>query len=407
MLRQFDVDISQAPIVLRAQRVDARRSSAHVRLYPLLPYLKALAIFLTSRVVVFLAVPFGQAYIPLASDVVAEPHWFHALLRWDSVWYRTIATEGYQYTGDPTQVGMLVFYPLYPLLSRIAAAITGLAVADAMLLVANLAALAGIALLFKLVREEFGESLALLTVTFLGFFPASYFMSAGYTEPLTLMWIAGFFLALRRRSFFVAAAVAGLATATRSSGIVLLPILLWELWSWRTLRQFARGVVPCVILATSGLWIYVLYLGCTFGHPLAFAEGQMAYHEGTTFAARLLAALKLEPFAALYLTEASPRGLDSWFVLLFLGLIIRAWFRLPLSMTLFAAGVFMLPYLTLCGGPAGFTSMGRFNLVSFPLFVVAAEAAGRVPWLIPSLIGLSGGLLFICSALFAQGQWTG
>lgn len=407
MLRQPDLDLSQAPVDLKVRRVDTRRNTACARLNLLLPYLKATAIFLTSRLVVCSAIPFGKAYIPRGSGIVAGPQWFHALLRWDSEWYRKIATEGYSPDGDPTQVGGLVFYPLYPLLSRVAAEITGLSVADAMLLVANLAALAGIVLLFKLVREEFGETIALLTVTFLSFFPASYFMSAGYTEPLTLMWIASFFLLLRRRRFFAAAAIAGLATATRSSGIVLLPILLWELWSQRTPRQFVRDVVPCTVLATCGLWIYMLYLGYVFGNPLAFSDGQSAYHEGTTLTTRLLAAATFEPFARLHLTEASPRGLDGWFVLLFLGLIVRAWFRLSVSMTLFAAGVFMLPYLTLSGGPSGFTSMGRFNLVSFPLFIVAAEAASRVPWLIPSLIGLSGGLLFICSALFAQWQWTG
>jgi hypothetical protein len=67
----------------------------------------------------------------------------------------------------------------------------------------------------------------------------------------------------------------------------------------------------------------------------------------------------------------------------------------------------MLPYLTLCGGPAGFTSMARFNLISFPLFIVIAEFGSRMPWLMPGLIGISGGLLFIFSALFAQWQWVG
>lgn len=397
----------QALAAPRTLLADARREAALELLKALAPYVQALAIYLSSRLVVVLAVVFGKGYVPLGSSAVAGPHWYHALLRWDSEWYRTIATDGYVYNGDLTQVHTVVFYPLYPLLSRALAGITGLPVVDAMLLAANGAALVAVILLFKLVREEFGDAIAFLTVTFLSFFPASYFLSAGYTESLTLMWIACFFLALKRRKFLAAALIAGLATATRSSGIVLLPVLLWELWSHRTPKQFARDALPLAIIATAGLWIYMLYLGHAFGNPLAFSDGQMAYHEGTTLTARLRAALELAPFARLNLTEASPRGLDSWFVLICLALIVRAWLRLSVSMALLATCVFMLPYLTLCGGPAGFTSMGRFNLVSFPLFIAMAELANRVPWLTPGVVGISGGLLFICSALFAQWQWTG
>jgi hypothetical protein len=41
---------------------------------------------------------------------------------------------------------------------------------------------------------------------------------------------------------------------------------------------------------------------------------------------------------------------------------------MPLEVMI-AFGVLMLPYLTLSGGPAGLTSIARFNVVSFPLFV--------------------------------------
>jgi hypothetical protein len=407
MLRRQDVDTPQAPADPRALAIDVRRTARQDRLRALVPYLQALAIYLGSRLVVFLAIAFGGRYIPLGNGLSAGLQWYHSLLRWDSEWYQAIATGGYIYSGDPTQVQAIVFYPLYPLLSRALAATTGLSVADAMLVVANTAALVAIVLLFKLVREEFGDTIALLTVTFVSFFPASFFLSAGYTESLTLMWIVCFFFALKRQHFFVAAAMAGLAVATRSSGIVLLPVLLWQLWSHREPRQFARDVVPCAILATSGLWIFMLYLAYAFGNPMAFSDGQTAYHEGTTLATRLVAALKLLPFARLNLTEASPRGLDNWLVLIFLALIVRAWFRLRFVLAMFATGIFMLPYLTLSGGPSSFTSMARFNLVSFPLFIAMAELASKVPWLTPSLIGILGGLLLICSALFAQWQWTG
>jgi hypothetical protein len=372
------------------------------------PYLQALTIFVGSRLMVALAVAVGRIYIPLGNDTWnAGPRWYHRLLRWDSEWYQLIAAQGYAFNGDVGERQTVAFYPLYPLLTRAVSAITGLPVVDALLLVANIAAIAAIVLLFRLVRSEFGDPVALLTIALVSFFPGSVFLSAGYTEPLTLLWIVGFFLALRRQRFFAAAVLAGLAVATRSSGIVLWPVLLWQVWRHRELRQFARDLVPLSVLATSGLWLYMLYLGLAFGRPLAFSDAQMAFHDGTTMLTRLVAALTLQPFLNLDLADASPAGLDQWFVLVALALLVRAWFRLDAAMTLFSAGVLLLPYLTLSGGPAGFTSMARFNLVSFPLFIAAAELGIRAPWLILAVIGALGGLLFMNAALFSQWQWTG
>lgn len=373
-----------------------------------LPYLRALAIYLGSRLVVAIGLSFGKIYIPPGNaDWLGGPRWYHRLLRWDSEWYSQIATHGYAFNGNPGEPQTVAFYPLYPLLVRAVATLTGLGVADALLLVSNVAAVAAILLLFKLVREEFGEAVSLRAVALMSFFPGAIFLSAGYTEPLALMWIAGFFLALRRQRIFVAAVLAGLAVATRSSGIVLLPVLVWELWRQRPAAAFAREIVPLVVIASAGLWLYMIYLGAAFGHPLAFSDVQMAFHENTTMLSRFVAAATLQPFLKLDFPNASPASVDQWMFLIALALLVRAWFRLDAAMTLFAAGVLLLPYLTLSGGPAGFTSMSRFNLVSFPLFIVAAELIARARWLLPSVIGLLGALLVLFAALFSQGQWAG
>jgi hypothetical protein len=378
-------------------------------LRPWLPYFKALAIYLCSRLLVFFGVVFGKTYIALGNDTwLGGTQWYHRLLRWDSEWYKIIATEGYKYDGDPDLTQTVVFYPLYPALSRLVSEISGIEVFDSMLLVANLATLAAVLLLFKLVREGFDDRTALATVAMISFFPSSIFLSAGYTEPLALLLMVSFFLAVTRQRFFAAAVLAGLAVATRSSGIVLCPVLLWELWRCRSPKQFLIEAIPLSIVATSGLWLYVIYLGVAFGHPMAFSDGQAAFHENTTMPARLASALLLEPFRKINLTDISPAGLDQWFTLIFIALIVRCWFT-PVSraMTLFAAMVLALPYLTLCGGPAGFTSMARFNIVSFPLFVVMALLTERSEWAVPGIVGIFGGLLLMYSALFAQWQWIG
>jgi Gpi18-like mannosyltransferase len=329
------------------------------------------------------------------------------LLQWDSEWYFKIVTEGYQYNGDPTVQQSIVFYPLYPMLARGLATISGLTPADALLLVSNVAGLLAIVVLFKLVREEFGDQLALATTALLSFFPASVLLSAGYTEPLALLLIVSFFLALKRKYYLSAALLAGLAVSTRSTGVVLLPILLWEMWANRDQRKFLLALVPCVLLATSGIWLFTIYLWSAFGTPFAFADGQVAFHQGTTLATRLIAALKLEPFTRMMLNDWNPWGQASWFTLLFITLIVLGWSRLRASWTLFAMAVLLLPYLTLSGGPAGFVSMSRFNLVSFPLFVTLAGLGLRATWLLAGVIGLFGASLFMNTALFARRIWIG
>jgi len=301
-----------------------------------------------------------------------------------------------------------VFYPLYPMLARGLAAITGLTAANALLLVANIAGLSAIVALFKLVREEFDDQVALATVALLGFFPASVVLSAGYTEPLELLFIVLFFLALRRQRFLWAAMFAGLAVADRSTGILLLPVLVLEMWRARDQKPFFPAVIPCVILATSGLWLFMIYLWHAFGDPFIFSKGQTAFHLGATFPVRLMAALKLEPFfGQMILNDWNPWGQASWFTLLFIVLIVVGWSRLPFSWTLLAIGSLLLPYLTLSGGPAGFTSMSRFNVVSFPLFVVMAGIGIRAQWLLIGVIGLFGASLFMNAALFARRIWIG
>jgi Gpi18-like mannosyltransferase len=389
---------------LRAASIE--RSRDGLRLFA--PYFEALVIYLCSRLVVFLGVAFGNTYIPLGHDVwLGGDQWYHRLLRWDSEWYKIIASEGYRYNGDPGLLQTVVFYPLYPSFSRLVSEVLGIEIVDSMLLVANLAAVAAVLLLFKLVRERFADRLALTTVAMISFFPSSVFLSAGYTESLVLLLMVSFFLAVARERFLAAAIFAGLAAATRSSGIVLFPVLLWELWCRRP-RRFLVEAIPLSIIATSGLWLYILYLGLAFGQPLAFADAQAAFHENTTMSSRLLSALTLEPFRTINLADISPAGLDRWFTLMFIALTVGSWFAgLGPGMVLFAALSLALPYLTLCGGPAGFTSMTRFNLVSFPPFIVMALATERWPWIAPAIVGIFGGLLLIYAALFSQWQWIG
>jgi hypothetical protein len=330
-------------------------------------------------------------------------------LRWDSEWYAGIAEHGYSYSGDPDSEQSVVFYPLYPLLSRFVAGLTGIGPAAALLIVANVAAVIAVLLLYRLARRTWGDETAVLTVALYSFYPGSLFLSAGYTEALALLLILICFTLLEYRRFVFAACAAGFAVATRFAGIALLPVLLWELWRQfgGDRRRFAGYAIFCSAIATSGLWLYAIYLGAAFGHPFAFADAQAGFNGDSSLAGRIASAVTLQPFLRLRLTDFSPAGLDQWFFVLLLLLTILAWWRMSVSLALFSLGALLVPYLTLAGGPAGFTSMTRFGVLAFPAFIMLAEYCRRSLWLCITAIGLFAAVLALHSALFAQWYWVG
>ncbi|MGH6726467.1 MAG: glycosyltransferase family 39 protein [Pseudolabrys sp.] len=376
------------------------------------PYLAALAIYLTSRLVIAWAMNIATYVVAHGSHSAAwdtSSSWYHYLLRWDSGWYLDIVEHGYQYNGDNLVQQPVVFYPLYPLLAKALTIIPGTDAFLALLIVANIAALIAVLLLFEYVRRNFGDDVALLTVAFLSFFPTSLFLSAGYTESLTLLLIVCFFLFLRREQYFVAAVFAGLTLATRSTGLVLLPVIVWELWGrfGNDRRRFISYTLICSVLAASGLWLFMIYLWAAFDSPLAFASNQAAWEGGQGgLVHNFVAALLLKGFFPLPL-PIGPFTLDIWLFLLFLALLLvfRKW--MSSSLFIFALGILVLPYLTRTGGPERFVSMARYLLLAFPVFIVLARLCANRLWLVPCITGAFAGLLFMYSALYAQWYWAG
>jgi Gpi18-like mannosyltransferase len=373
------------------------------------PYLIALTIYGSSRWVVLWAMYIAARFVLPAprmafSDLVAPTSWYRYLLRWDSIWYATILNEGYNYNGNVLDPQSVVFYPLYPLIAKALTIFPGIDAWLALLVVANVAAVVSVLLLFKYVRQDYGDEVAFLTVAFLSFFPTSLFLSAGYTESLTLLLILSFFLLLKREKYVLAAACAGLASATRSTGLLLLPVIIWELWRQFAgdRRRFFSYALLCSVLATSGLWLYMAYLWSAFDSPFVFIQNHFDAWHSAGFSHIFISALLLKGFFPLRFGQ---EAIDVSFFLLFLTLILvhRKW--LPSSLYLFALGVLILPYFTITGGPLKFTGMTRYILLAFPVFIVIAKLCKDRLWLVPCITGLFAALLFTYSALYAQ--WYG
>lgn len=165
-----------------------------------------------------------------------------------------------------------------------------------------------------------------------------------------------------------------------------------------------------MIIATAGLWLYMIYLWIAFRAPFAFMTALAAWNAGNLFGSPFL----LQPFVraaadARYHIQHGILDTNSLSLALFLIFVaVTIAFRKQMSaaMLLFSAGVLLLPYFSRTGS-VGFASFSRYVMLAFPVFMVVGNFCRRRIWLALTICGVSGALLFACSALFAKWYWVG
>ena len=326
--------------------------------------------------------------------------------RWDTGFYLSIADQGYTYRGVP--LPSVAFFPLLPLLIRAVTALVGDPLV-AGLLVTNTALVGAMLLLYRLVDDEWGSSVADRAIWYMLIFPTSFFGSAIYSESLFLLCAIGA-LYLARKGYWESAVLLGIAaTLTRLVGIVVAPMLLAEWWSQRR-RSAGAGPplaallgIAAVPLGTAG---YMLYLQRMFGDPLAFIHASAAWARAPRSPLALIAELlrpPVEGWASAILAGRLP--LDDWIDLLTV-LFFVVLGGMLLRQRRWSEGVLVLLGSLLPLGSGLLMSQRRYVWVLFPAFILLARWGER-PWVdraitLFSLLGLG-----LAVALFANGYWVG
>jgi len=349
--------------------------------------------FAVLLVAIFAALSFGPASGGLArenADKFDEPALTHALAdpllaplaRWDSAWYLRIADSGY---GDTA--ARAAFFPLYPLLIRGVATVFGGsngALLVAAYLVSLAAFLGALTLLHRLTELELGRRLARPTLLLLAVFPAAVYFGAPYSESLFLLLAVGAFYAARTGHWAWAGACAGLASATRSAGLLLLLPLALIWWDARPHR--ARDAA-WLALAPAGIAAYAAWLGIAEGDAFRFLDVQDAWSRELTIplagawdglvaavdGVRQLASGSRSP---VYFEQAAgdPFRIAAINVMLFATLVfavvacIGVLRRLPRAYGAWVAASLVLP-LTFPVTPQPLMSLPRFVAVLFPVFM--------------------------------------
>jgi hypothetical protein len=374
-----------------------------------------LVVFAVTRGGLFLLAYLSLAVLPLNSDPGVAPSssgpwrgfpenlWLDGWARWDAGWYRHIATHGYadQVVG-PTGQRNLAFYPLYPLTMWLAS-LGGLDPLTAGILISNLAFLAALVLVHRMVSARFGGEAAWRSAVLLSVFPFSFYFSAVYSESLfVLLAVASLYLGERGR-WAAASVCALLCGATRAPGVALAPALV--LLYLDRIRFDVRKVRPDILwigLAALGPLLFYAYLGARFGDPwLAFKATRVAGWwqggfslkpiERAVRAMRSIENLRTGQFPVVY-------NLNLLAAALSLGGVVFVFRRQPL-----AWGVFSL--LIVASGVLQPGGWGRYVLPAFPVFLAwTLGLESRVAF--AGAVVVSTLLLALLTILYTHWYWV-
>jgi hypothetical protein len=372
--------------------------------------------------------PYGEMPPPLTGLA----HWIVEPLRnWDGLWYRLIALEGY---AGGTQSAKAAFWPLLPGTMRGGNIVTGWTVDSVGYLVANLAFLGALLVIYRLIILDYGDvATARRAIWALALFPTALFFSAVYTESLFLLLTVGALYLWRRDMLWLAGLVSVGAALSRSGGVFLILPFLALLWDRhrRDWGGYWPGIIPAFFPAL-GPAIFATILYREQGNWNAFIDVQQQWNRYSatpweTLRCALVSchALGGEPDGISWSWWTDLRQQPAWATItsmewrndvansdvlelvvtvLFLVLALVGLKILPFYLTVWALPGLLIPLLQPSEVHA-LMSMPRFVLVLFPLFIVLGKliqpAVIRIPWYIISVT-----LLVLLTAQFTLWYWV-
>lgn len=391
-------------------------------------FLKITGIFFIWRVLLFLIGAIADRFLVYAPSfpyadallvVTNLPRWLYSWGNFDGVHYLTIITRGY-HGADLIQA----FFPLYPFLSKLfgTSLFTGLLTA---LLVSNVSFILLLFIWYKFIAKNYSSQIAVCSTASILLFPTSFFFTAVYTESLFLLFVIGAFWSAQEKKYWLTAFCIALASATRITGVLLLPAIIFEIFfaklQWGVsvtkvkavladqLRKWQKFMLPSVIVSFGllGLLSYMYYLHKEFGDFLYFFHVQSEFGGGVRQETIVSYPQVVWRYIKILLTS---RPID-WkyfsyvqdFIASTLGLlgIVYATTKVKISYVIFAVLAFFLPTLT-----GTFSSMPRYILVCFPLFILLGIFTEKSKVFRSIWFTLSGFLLVLNTVLFIQGYWV-
>jgi hypothetical protein len=314
----------------------------------------------------------------------------------DVNWYVGIAENGYEQIPFNADVPRnWAFFPLFPLSLRLISYLTGEFPITGMVF-SHVCFLLALLLLHRLsLLFGFSADDADRTLIYLAFFPTSYFLSIPLPEALFLMLTVASFYFAKSERWWIAGLFGALASATRSTGVLLLPALAmlhWEMYRPRRLKDVRKSSLA-LLLIPAGLISFMIYLHVITGNALAFKGAMAAWgRKAGFFFSPLLEYLGHPTEIAVHWDF---RLLNFWAVVIALGcggyLLKRRYYAL-------ATYTLLLTFVALSS--ALLQSQARYTMVAFPIYLGLA-VAGRRAKIDQLILAVFIVLFALLSALFA------
>lgn len=221
-------------------------------------YTQAVALYLLVRLVGVVALALAAAW--------HDEDLLELLVSWDGQWYLKLAQYGYDFPeappdpeGQPFPEAPLAFFPLYPAFTSMVAALPGVGVKAAALVVSALAgavAACGIVRLAQLVTPR--PRVGLVLVTLWAGAPMAITLSMAYTEALFIACAVWSLVFVLERQWVAAGSLAMLAGFVRSTASVLIVAVVVAalVAAWRGRGRGRWQALAGVALAPLGLLSY-------------------------------------------------------------------------------------------------------------------------------------------------------
>jgi hypothetical protein len=345
--------------------------------------------------------PFGSGPLSGLLDFLVAP-----FVRADARWYLTIAELGYEPLRD--DIGARpAFFPVYPLLIKGLGGFGGDGAAVVTATLISLAAfLPALYLVHRLITLELGETTAGVTVWLLAFSPMAFYFSAPYTESLYLLLSVGALYAARTGRWLVAGALAGVASATRPNGVLLvLPLaMLYFAAPGKRLPRLRRPQLNVVglALAPAGLLAYSYYLAKNFGDWTEWRQAQYLF--GRVETVDPFTGLRRAVAAAYHAIEGDvaeylqfPILLESAFFVFAIVATVGVFRLMPAAYGVYCAAV-LIPSLIQPVILEPLASIPRFTLSLFPLYAWVAHVCLKRGVDRAVLTGSASGLALLTAA---------
>ena len=378
------------------------------------PVRDALTFAILTRVALFIMVWISLRAVPrlglypaqLPDNFLPGHPFLDGWARWDASHYIAVARFGYGDPASPSPDGGIGFFPLYPLLMRAVATVTGqtdsnggLAVIGIVISIACF--LAATALLAKLAAETLPIDDARFAVLLFASAPFAFFYTAAYTESLFVLEVVAAIWFARKEQWWRAAIVAALASATRLVGLAVIGGIIYA--AWRAGKRLPN-LVGLAAVGASGFIAFMLYLWARFDNPTAYFDTQAkwggwrehVWYYVKLFLTRPREALQGDPRHLIIIGNVA-LGLIA---LALVPVIVRRLDPATAGISvLLIVGQFLITWV----------SLGRYLMPAIGIYFAAAlltSTTTRAYWLRETILAISLVTLTALALLYAHGFWV-